>query len=604
MTATGGPDFFGLFPQGASTVEEEEDVVLEDVDNNKESPAEDSPRVPSPVDVDVAMGEAVSPVETQQSEEPVPSVGDLMKRMRSSKDPLKDVFSTLLWDERSLAALETGSFANEFVLPLYLETKTVSDETLFSLVILMNQKARAEGTLSSAEALLNADPNKFSKTVGRILKAFLDPPSIVSPAHRLSLKREILIFLCSLFSSLHLPALRAEALKLVGIGAWTTLVSDTARARLFQAAPELQDLWSRSEDKFKDIEKKSTKERISFERSFLSRAIGDFLTVIEGDQDSATTDIPAVASYVEWFLEFLIVLVSQLPTRRFSHALMEDHLVLVQIERSDYYKKARSRADAMTKKQQQLSVLSLREASKAGLVFLEQTQRLRLYLLGFGIDNRTGLPMSSTEVTHVQHSRLRSIQKLCFEHFRDDAADLALTNVGALATPGVLRDYLQDLSLKSLVFLSKELGIRSRPHHKKGHPDSKEFILDVFVRTFEELPQNERDLNALQASPVYPTELSLSQTLNYAASASSIGSLCYPIPKLHGQFLSSKDYACRSYELLRLEATESLRQDVLDVSKRLSPRLNPVTDGSSAEKTVFGGWASMGAPVSSVDFLL
>lgn len=71
------------------------------------------------------------------------------------------------------------------------------------------------------------------------------------------------------------------------------------------------------------------------EATFVPGLIDEFLgtlasAVAEAGADSETPPPPRQALlYCERFLEFLVDLLSQLPTRRFVHALLEDRAVLV-----------------------------------------------------------------------------------------------------------------------------------------------------------------------------------------------------------------------------------------------------------------------------------
>jgi intron-binding protein aquarius len=45
------------------------------------------------------------------------------------------------------------------------------------------------------------------------------------------------------------------------------------------------------------------------------------------------------------------------------------------------------------------------------------------------------------------------------------------------------------------------------------------------------------------------------------------------LPKLNLQFLTFSDYLLRNFHLFRLEATYEVREDILDVLKRVKPYL-------------------------------
>ena len=84
--------------------------------------------------------------------------------------------------------------------------------------------------------------------------------------------------------------------------------------------------------------------------SFLSNLIGDFFSLIDyldqslkidpdtfSNTKDTSSNIDYIIKYCERFLRLLINLESQLPTRRYVHQIIKDHLILSFTSRSLFY---------------------------------------------------------------------------------------------------------------------------------------------------------------------------------------------------------------------------------------------------------------------------
>lgn len=77
--------------------------------------------------------------------------------------------------------------------------------------------------------------------------------------------------------------------------------------------------------------------------------------------------------------------------------------------------------------------------------------------------------------------------------------------------------------------------------------------------------------------------------LNESLVPTSYSSKTLAIPKLNLQFLTFHDYLLRNFTLLKHETTHAIRNDIVTVLERMSPRIR---DNGS---TFFSGWSKMGA---------
>jgi intron-binding protein aquarius len=106
---------------------------------------------------------------------------------------------------------------------------------------------------------------------------------------------------------------------------------------------------------------------------------------------SATNGTPAnqdAQGYCERFLELMIDLLSQLPTRRYFNILFQDHLFVPIVQGSAYYK-------------------------HPSTMFRDLFKTLRFYAT-FEIDDLTGVALSREMTLQARHEMIGRAQKRCF----------------------------------------------------------------------------------------------------------------------------------------------------------------------------------------------
>lgn len=301
--------------------------------------------------------------------------------------------------------------------------------------------------------------------------------------------------------------------------------------------------------------------------TFLPALVDHFLGLIadpgadgDGDGDGEGA-VPAALTeqglaYCERFVEFLIDMLSQLPTRRFLATLLDDRAVLVKCRMSAVHAHPRGR-------------------------LFSQLVDLYAFYQRFEINDHTGMQLSDDEVASAHYDKLQQLQRLCFAHV-PQLRELALSSCGALEKRSALLKHLGELEdddLRALVARYLRLISPTDPW-----ADDRRFLLEVAVSAFE---RRRSQRQALSVLPLYPTEEvlwdeNLVPSLNYS------GEGALALPKLNLQFLTFHDYLLRNFNLFRLEATYEIREDLADVLKRVGPRPSP--DG---DRVIFSGWARM-----------
>ncbi|KAI8907762.1 hypothetical protein DFJ77DRAFT_475234 [Powellomyces hirtus] len=490
--------------------------------------------------------------------------------------------------------LEFSQYLEKYLWPAFVpkSAKGKSKSSLahvLSIVVMVNEKVRQRVT--NVWDIFENDSTKFSGLVSRILRLLVSGDNGKGSVLSLQLQRFLLIFLIQMFESLENALVRNECMRLVSISMWSCLV-DVRREREFAQHPERRALWERAQAKFDSPAKQSTKEKMDFDRNFLSSLIKTFFRVLDSVPESGAPPSDAV-TYCERFLELMIDLEAQLPTRRHFNLLMHDHLVVPICDSSALAKRGRT----FLRQHRDISLTIPSDwgarGSESGALFVQLLDRLKYYAW-FEIDDFTGAALNSTDTDRAHYQQLRQLQKLAFVNAREELEDFALANVGNVEKRKDLKAIFEKVEETTLRSLCEKVGIRTTDIQSNGAFE-KGFLVELLISTFERRRSQKDAINAL---PLYPDEAFLFDETTVPATQEFSNTHCLAIPKLNLQFLTIHDYLLRNFTLFRLESTYEIRQDVEDVVKRLAPRYN-MDRRTGEDGTAFGGWARMGALIDS-----
>ncbi|XP_021675199.2 uncharacterized protein LOC110661008 isoform X2 [Hevea brasiliensis] len=310
----------------------------------------------------------------------------------------------------------------------------------------------------------------------------------------------------------------------------------------------------------------------SLEVKFLRNLIEEFLDVLdfqvfpqkssvsEDGLDSGFEEVDdAAVLYCERFMEFLIDLLSQLPTRRYLRPLVADVAVVAKCHLSALYR------------------------HEKGKLFAQLVDLLQFYER-FEINDHVGTQLTDDEVLQSHYDRFQAFQLLVFKKI-PKLRELALSNIGAIHKRADLSKKLSVLSpeeLKDLVCCKLKLVSDNDPWSKRV-----DFLIEVMVSFFEKQQSQKEAINAL---PLYPNEQimwdeSVVPSINYS------GEGCLALPKLNLQFLTLHDYLLRNFNLFRLESTYEIREDIQEAVPHLLAYIN------NEAETAFRGWSRMAVPI-------
>ncbi|MCL7038418.1 hypothetical protein MKW94_005183, partial [Papaver nudicaule] len=294
---------------------------------------------------------------------------------------------------------------------------------------------------------------------------------------------------------------------------------------------------------------------------FVKNLIEEFLEILDSQvfNEDGQLDKGCVL-YCERFMEFLIDLLSQLPTRRFLRPVVADVAVVPKCHLSALY-----------------------DYPKEGQLFAQLVDLLQFYE-GFEINDHTGTQLSDDDVLRAHYSSMQAFQLFAFKKV-PKLKELALANIGSIHKRADLSKKLSVLSPEELRDLvCNKLQLVSS---KDSWAERVDFLLEVMVSFFEKRQSQREAINAL---PLYPNEQimwdeSLVPSINYS------GEGCLALPKLNLQFLTLHDYLLRNFNLFRLESTYEIREDIQEAIPHLLAYIN--REG----ETAFRGWSRMGVPI-------
>lgn len=463
--------------------------------------------------------------------------------------------------------LEVSQYLENYLWPNF-DPETATFEHVMSMILMVNEKFREN---VAAWICFHDRKGMFKAFLGRVLR-------LKEQGRTLSIaeKTNYLLFMINAFQSLEDEVVSETVLKLVSLQLWHSLSFGRLQMELC-LNPQLIKKW-------KKMTKKEVKEAKrggqafdsskTLEVTFLRNLIEEFLEILDSrviqqkDDDGETpfndesynvrVDDSCVL-YCERFMEFLIDLLSQLPTRRFLKPVVADVAVVAKCHLSALY------------------------THEKGRLFAQLVDLLQFYE-GFEIDDHVGTQLNDDDILLAHYSRLQAFQLLAYKKV-PKLRDFALCNIGAIHKRVDLSKRLSILpaeELQDLVCNKIKLVSDEDPWAKRI-----DFLIEVVVSYFEKR-QSQKD--AINALPLYPNEQimwdeSLVPSINYS------GEGCLALPKLNLQFLTLHDYLLRNFNLFRLESTYEIREDIQEAVPHLLAYIN------NEGETAFRGWSRMAVPI-------
>ncbi|XP_071955366.1 RNA helicase aquarius-like isoform X2 [Antedon mediterranea] len=454
---------------------------------------------------------------------------------------------------RRVMLLEFSQYLENFLWPNYDPTKS-SKAHILSVAVLINEKFR-EG-VPAWQAVTNK-PEHFPAFFNHVLNLSLEEEASIISLQEQTL---LLTFLVHCFNSLGVDLIREQVQRLVSLPMWVSLLP----ARLEQELKKdkrYRKFWNVVKKNDAKADEETTK-RNHFERHFLSSLIQRFYKVLDSIPEKGDVKNERLR-YCERFVELLVDLEAQLPTRRFFNVVMDDCQVVVRCMLSSLLK----RPD--------------------GKLFSELLDMLKFYS-GFEISDSTGSALTDHQMTERHYDRMSLLQRTVYK-FIPELKQFALSNIGNVDTRKSLTKHFEMISTQQLHEVAAAINLLPSLSEEEETTLERSFLLNLLVSRHERRPSQ---IQALNETPLYPTEEILWDE-NIVPTQYYSGEGCLALPKLNLQFLTLHDYLLRNFNLFRLESTYEIRQDIEDALYRMKPW--HAEDGSP----YFGGWARMAQPITA-----
>ncbi|VVA28889.1 PREDICTED: intron-binding aquarius [Prunus dulcis] len=463
--------------------------------------------------------------------------------------------------------LEVSQYLENYLWPNF-DPETATFEHVMSMILMVNEKFR-----ENVAAWVCFYDRKD------VFKGFLERVLRLKSGRELSIaeKTNYLVFMINAFQSLEDEIVSDTVLTLASLESWHSLSYGRFQMELC-FNPDLIKKWKKM---IRKEAKEAAKRGEPFDPSttlevqFLRNLIEEFLEILDSkvvppdrsiNEDDQLVEAnrlehvdDACVLYCERFMEFLIDLLSQLPTRRYLRPLVADVAVVAKCHLSALYR------------------------HEKGKLFAQLVDLLQFYE-GFEINDHDGTQLTDDEVLQSHYDRVQSFQLLAFKKV-PKLRELALANIGSIDKRNDLSKKLSVLppeELKDLVCSKLKVVSKDDPWSQRV-----DFLIEVMVSFFEKQQSQKEKINAL---PLYPNELimwdeSLVPSINYS------GEGCLALPKLNLQFLTLHDYLLRNFNLFRLESTYEIREDIQEAVPHLLSYIN------NEGETAFRGWSRMAVPI-------
>lgn len=456
-------------------------------------------------------------------------------------DPLeRDDFSL-----RTLLPLEALQILERFLWPTFAESSSNQHALLIAIFVTVKQRSNL-----TSWTIFEDRPAEFSSFFRRILSLNLD--SSLPSTSRLVL----LNFIIGAFGSLEKELVRKECAPLVSISIWHNLNNVAAREKQIEKSNVRRKAWRAAHKRF-EAAKEEGQARLTFERSWLFSMTLNFMERLNSSVSAQKAEI----TYCERFLELLVDLISQLPTRRYTHTLFRDLNVLPVLYESSMFQKPENS-------------------------LLRDLTGLFQHFASFAVDDAEGVESSQEARERAHYNGLAHLQRIAFKHFESKLRVLALSNYSSFDTRSELEQHLRSLSDAEIQQLCQLLGFRTSYPSSSSIPSTRSLWQETLLQAYSK-PVDSREL--VRQLSVCPTESSLYDTKALRAEIYD-GSEPLAVPKLNLQYLSLSDFMWRSFQLHQAESFYGVRTDMESIVRRMKPKLG--RDG-----TTFDGFTKMAMPI-------
>ena len=368
---------------------------------------------------------------------------------------------------------------------------------------------------------------------------------------------QLLTFFNYAFNSIEVDFVHEQIRKYLPLSIWINLSKAKRDFELSKLSKRIRSAWSKLEEQDQKLESNVLSERM-FERKFIYNYVQQFFkilqsAVIETTDDQTTMDEDGaerpttselnidIALYCQKFIEFVIDLESQLPLRRFFHAILEHTYLIVRC---------------------QLSNLA-RHNSGEGHLFDQLVELLSLYSR-YEIDLMTGDPLTDVEILRKHEQDILTLQKAFwfkYEHLKK----YSIKPVKTIDNPSALYQIVTSFDSKEELFeFLKTIGLVDDESIDEDDRVNAPLLATIFMNHYKLHDSQMKKINSI---PLFPNESVIWDT-NLVPDQYYNCECPLALPKLNLQFLTMSDYLLRNFMLFKNESTYEIRQDLEDEIKR------------------------------------
>lgn len=357
---------------------------------------------------------------------------------------------------------------------------------------------------------------------------------------------QLLTFFNYAFNSIELDFVNEQIKKYLPLSIWINLSETRRELELSKLSKRIRSAWLKLEEQDKKMDPTLLEERM-FERRFMFNYLKQFLRILQTalDTPSIGSDDAEqsprvnydVALYCQRFLEFVIDVESQLPLRRFFHAILEHTHLIVRCQLSDL----------------------ARHKSPEGHLFNQMVELLLLYTK-YEIDTMTGDALSDVEMMRKHEEKVLAFQKLLWTQC-PHLKRYAIKPIKAVDNPSALYQIITSFDSKEELFdMLKSIGLVDEENMDEEDRDNAPLMASILMNHYKRHESHMKKINSIPLFPnesvIWDTNLVPDEYYNYE----------YPLalPKLNLQFLTTSDYLLRNFMLFKNESTYEIRQDLED----------------------------------------
>ncbi|EPS36509.1 hypothetical protein H072_9940 [Dactylellina haptotyla CBS 200.50] len=348
-------------------------------------------------------------------------------------------------------------------------------------------------------------------------------------------------------------------------GIWQNLHSEEAKEIKLEGNPLFKKAWRGAVKKFSIADQKA-QARLKFERSWLHMLVLDFISTLFNTRNNDIYNATELLLYAGRMVEFLTDLLSQLPTRRYVHELLEDLQILPCLRLSSMF------------------------TSQSNVIFRDLVALFEHYYY-FDIDAATDLNETNAISNSKYRKNITKLQRESIQVSRNKLTVLGLTNYASISKKEDLEHQISSLDDKELAELYQRLSFRKSYPQGVSQSVNRQFMLCTIVEAFSWRPG---PAEIVKSASVFPNEESL---FNGPLPNNSYNGLHpIPVPKLNIQYLSPTDFLWRIFSLYKAESFHEIRRDLQDSLKKLRPKFH---NGS----TIFTGVTKMALQINKISIL-